>query len=279
MIEINGKTKQLAVIGNPVEHSFSPQIHNFISEELGKNYVYGTFCVESENLAAAVRGIRALGIAGVNVTVPHKQAIMPYLDEISESAGYYNSVNTVVNRGGKLIGYSTDAEGFYMSLVREGFDFHGKDILVLGAGGVVQPLVMMFVKEGAASVTIINRTAEKAERIAATVREKTGADVECKITRARYDLVVNMTSVGLYPNVDKMPSADLDLLDENSFAADLIYNPEETLFLKRAKERGAKTVNGLGMLIFQAIRAYELFIDEKIGNEMYDKILKEVFKR
>ncbi len=279
MIEITATTKQLAVIGDPVEHSFSPQIHNFISEELGMNYAYSAWHVKGEDIPAAIAGVRALGVSGINVTVPHKKAVMPYLDEISPEALEYDSVNTILNKNGRLIGYSTDAEGFYLSLKHEGFELEGKDIIILGAGGVVRPLAMMFASKKARSVTIINRTREKAEKIAAEIKGKTGADIGCEIKLKHYDLAVNMTSVGLYPNVDACPEFDFGLIDEKSFVADLIYNPEETLFLKKAKAQGAKTINGLGMLIFQGIIAYELFTGKKVPEGLYERIVKEVFKR
>lgn len=277
MFEINGKTKQLAIIGEPVEHSFSPQMHNYISEIMNKNYSYSAFCVKSENLKAAIDGIRAMGIAGINVTAPHKVEVMRYVDVLSEKAKLFQSVNTIVNRNGTLYGYTTDADGFYASLKRIGCDVRGKDILFIGAGGAARPVVSLFAMEKAKSITIKNRTREKAERIACHVKKTLDYNVECDINLKHYDVVINTTPIGMYPNMNAIPEFDMALIDNKSFVADMIYNPSETLFLKEAKKTGAKTLNGLGMLIYQGIIAYELFTDEKLPEDIYDKISKNVF--
>lgn len=277
MFEINGHTKQLAIIGDPVEHSFSPRMHNYISEKLGNNYVYTALPVRPENLGDAIAGIRAMGIAGVNVTAPHKFAVIKYLDVISERAQKFGAVNTCVNRDGKLYGYNTDADGFYQSLLQAGITIRDKDVLIIGAGGATQPVAVLFAMEGAKSITIVNRTKEKAERVADYVKTTMGYHVETEKKLARYDVVINTTSVGMWPNVDACPITDFSCIDENTAAVDIIYNPAETVFLRQARERGAKTLNGLGMLIFQGILAYELFTDSKLPEGIYEQIAKEVF--
>lgn len=279
MFEINGETKHLGIIGDPVEHSFSPQMHNYISGLLGKNYVYSAYHVKKENLKAAIEGIRSMNFAGVNVTAPHKVEVMEYLDVLSDKAKLFKSVNTVVNRDGVLYGYTTDADGFYESLKRVGCDVLGKDILFVGAGGATRPVVSLFAMEGAKSITIANRTREKAEKIAENVMESVGFEVKCDITLNHYDVLINTTPLGMYPNINQKPEVDMSLVNSNSFVADMIYNPEETLFLKEAKKTGAVTVNGLGMLIFQGIIAYELFTGTKLPEDMYERIKRDVFKR
>mgnify|MGYP000919899203 CR=1 FL=1 len=277
MFEINGHTKQLAIIGDPVEHSFSPQMHNYISEKTGKNYVYTALEVHPKNLKDAVNGIRAMGIAGVNVTAPHKFEVMQYLDEISDRARKFGSVNTCVNRNGRLYGYNTDADGFYQSLLHEGIAVKDRDVLIVGAGGATQPIVILFAMEGAKSITILNRTEANALRLAEYAEKTVGYHVETERKLLHYDVIINTTSVGMWPEVDGCPLADFSFVDEKTAAADMIYNPEETVFLRKAKERGAKTVNGLGMLIFQGIIAYELFTDTKLPEGIYEEIAKEVF--
>lgn len=278
MFEINGHTKQLAIIGDPVEHSFSPQMHNYISERMGNNYVYTALEVKPEHLGDAVRGFRAMNFAGMNITAPHKFEVMQYMDEISEQARLFGSVNTCVNRGGRLYGYNTDAHGFYKSLLREGIAVKGKDILIVGAGGATQPVAVLFALEGAKSITIMNRTLENAQRMAAYVQKTVGYTVSVQPALPRYDLMINTTSVGMSPNVAGCPLADFSFVDENTAAADMIYNPEETVFLRRAREHGAwKTVNGLGMLIYQGMIAYELFTGTALPDGMYDDIAREVF--
>ena len=277
MFEINGFTKQLAIIGDPVEHSHSPQMHNFISEKYKNNYVYTALRVKPDRLGDAIRGIRAMGIAGVNVTAPHKFNVMQYLDDISDRAKKFGSVNTIVNKDGKLTGYNTDAEGFYRSLLYEGIQVKGKDILIVGAGGATQPIAVLFALEGAKSISIKNRTQANAERLCDYVEKTVGFKMSSRPNLAKYDLVINTTSVGMYPDLSGCPIDDFSFIDDRTAAADMIYNPEKTVFLKRAEERGAKVVNGLGMLIFQGIIAYELFTQTKLALNIYELIKKEVF--
>jgi len=277
MFEITATIKQLAIIGDPVEHSFSPQMHNFLSEQYHAPYVYTAFRVVPEKLEDAIRGMRALGIAGLNVTAPHKFEVVKYLDVVDENAKKFGSVNTVVNRDGVLYGYNTDAYGFYHSLLREGITIRDKDVLIVGAGGATQPVAVLFALEGAKSITILNRTQERAERLASYVESVCGYHVGTKPELSHYDVVINTTSVGMYPHIEDCPISDFSFLDEKSAAADMIYNPEETVFLRCARERGAKTVNGLGMLIEQGLIAYEHFTGIKLSEDCFELVKKEVF--
>ena len=277
MFEVNGNTKLLAIIGDPVEHSHSPQMHNYLSEKYKNNYVYTALRVHPDNLKSAIEGIRAMGFAGVNVTAPHKFNVMQYLDEISPDAQKFGSVNTVVNKDGKLVGYNTDAEGFYRSLLYGGSDIKDKNILIIGAGGATQPIAVLFAQKGAKSITIKNRTQKNAERLAEYVKSVCGFEVKTIPEAKVYDVVINTTSVGMYPDIDKSPTDDYSFAGKDTFVADMIYNPEETLFLKNCRERGAKTINGLGMLIFQGIIAYEYFTGTKLSEDIFELIKKEVF--
>ncbi|MCH5185622.1 MAG: shikimate dehydrogenase [Oscillospiraceae bacterium] len=279
MGKITAHTKHLGIFGFPVEHSFSPVMHNYISDKIGLDYVYTAYEIKPENIGKAVEAIRALGISGVNITAPYKFEVMKYLDETDKQAELFGSVNTVVNRDGRLIGYNTDAFGFYSALERNGQSAEGRDILIFGAGGATKPIAVLFAQKGAKSITIINRTEEKARAIAEYVKEKTGYAINLKKELERYDIAVNTTSAGMAPQLDKCPADDFSFADKNTFFADMIYNPDETIFLKKAKELGAGTMNGLGMLIGQGIISYELFTGVKIGDDMYDNIAKEVFGR
>lgn len=282
---ITAKTKLLGIIGDPVEHSFSPKMHNFISEKIGNDFVYTGFHVKSEDVASAISGIKALGIKGINVTAPHKIAVMDYIDEISDDAKKLGAVNTIVNRDGKLYGYNTDSEGFYMALIHAGIDPKGAKILVLGAGGVVKPTLMRIIQAEPKSVTIVNRTKSKAVYMAELLKDATGFDVKTEIEGFDFDIVLNTTSAGMEPQegalpIDQIDEIDsLDFINENMAAVDMIYNPAETKFLRIARENGAKTLNGLDMLIYQGIIAYELFTDIKLPENMADIIRKEVFNR
>lgn len=282
---INGHTKQLGIIGTPVEHSFSPKMHNFIADMLNMNYVYSAWEVKEENLKNAINGIRALGIKGINVTAPHKKAVMEYLDVIDEKAKMLGSVNTVVNRDGVLYGYNTDADGFCAALAGEGIELADKNILIIGAGGVVKPTVTRIVTDKPKKITIVNRTKSKAVELAKAVEEKTGFKIETEIKTLDFDIVINTTSAGMAPQTDALPIdaieelGNLDFVNADTAVVDMIYNPEETLFLKECKKRGAKTVNGLGMLIHQGLIAYELFTGETLPENMAELVKREVFNR
>lgn len=285
MLEIDGHTKQLGIIGDPVEHSFSPKMHNFISEQMNNNYVYSAWCVKPENLKEAIDGIRALGIKGVNVTAPHKTEVMKHIDVITDGAKKLGSVNTVVNKNGILYGYNTDADGFCMSLQKSGIEIENAKILVIGAGGVVRPTLIKLIENKPSSVTLVNRTKEKALLLADNVFKATDFKIKTDLDEMNFDIVINTTSAGMEPQLDALPIDNISEIEDLSFinsktsVVDMIYNPNETLFLKSARERGAKTVNGLGMLIYQGIIAYELFTDTKLPEDMGEKIKREVFGR
>lgn len=279
MIKISGHTKQLAIFGYPVEHSFSPQMHTFISEQMGLDYIYTALEVKPENLEMAVNGIRAMNISGVNITAPHKTKVMKYLDEVSDEVKKFGSVNTVVNRNGRLIGYNTDAYGFYRSLVKNGVDIEGKDVLIFGAGGAAKPVCVLLAMKGAGSITLINRTTSKAVELAHYVEEKVGFKISTQHNKARYDIVINTTAAGMSPQLDKCPTEDMSFIDENTTVADMIYNPPKTLFLQKAEQKGAKIMNGMGMLIYQGLIAYEHFTGAVLPDDMYDKVRKEVFEK
>ncbi len=285
MFEINGHTKQLGIIGYPVEHSFSPAMHNFISESIHNNYVYCAWRVSPENLGYAINGMRALGISGINVTAPHKVEVMKYLDVVTDAAKELGSVNTVVNKDGKLYGYNTDADGFCMALGKEGIKIEGGKILIIGAGGVTRPTLIRLIDCGAREITVLNRTKSKADALAEDILKTKNFTVKTEVNTLNFDIVINTTSVGMEPQENALPIDsikeinDLSFINENTAVADMIYNPDETLFLKEARKRGAKTMNGLGMLIYQGIIAYELFTGAKLPPSMGERIKKEVFGR
>lgn len=282
-MKITAKTKKLGIIGYPVEHSFSPVMHNYISEKIGADYVYSGYSVKPENLKDAIAGMRALGISGINVTAPHKIEVMKYIDTVTDTAKKLGSVNTIVNRDGELTGYNTDSEGFYMALTHAGIKIAGSSILVFGCGGVVKPTLMRIIDAKPKSITVVNRTKEKAEKLKEELQKSTGFVLNTKPDNMEYDIVLNTTSAGMEPQEDALPidSIDeinnLDFINNNTAAVDMIYNPPCTRFLAEAKKRGAQTLNGLDMLIYQGIIAYELFTGIKLPENMADMIRKDVF--
>lgn len=286
MFEVSGHTKQLGIIGYPVEHSFSPRMHNFISERLNNDYIYSAWLVHPDNLEKAIDGMRALGIAGINVTAPHKVEVMKYIDEISEQAKLLGSVNTVVNRNGKLYGYNTDSEGFYTALKNAGIEVKGKKLLIIGAGGVVKPTLIRLIQAKPQSITVVNRTKSKVIDLAEKIKSEMDFEIQTEVVKKDFDIVINTTSAGMEPQLDALPIDaleefdDLSFINENTAVADMIYNPDKTLFLKEAEKRGARAaINGLGMLIYQGIIAYELFTGEKLPDNFAEVIKEEVFGR
>ncbi len=261
--------KKLAVIGDPIEHSLSPLMHREFIKLNGDNAEYTRFHVTNDTLADMMKKVRA-ELRGINVTAPHKMAVMDYLDEISDDARLFGAVNTVVNENGRLIGYNTDAKGFYSSLLREGIFVAGKDVLFFGAGGATKSVCMYLAMQGAKSITVINRTKEKAIALGKNIKNVLGYDIKTEMELSHYDIVINTTSAGMAPQLDVLPYAELDFIDKNTAVIDMIYNPPETKFLKVAREKGARTLNGLGMLICQGILAYELFMDTKLPEGAFD---------
>lgn len=268
---ISGRTKVCGIFGCPVEHTFSPALHNAAFKAAGLDYVFVPFEVGPGALAAATEAIRALGLAGVNMTIPHKEAALPLLDGLSDEARMIGAVNTVINRSGYLYGDNTDGKGYLSALKEAGFDPAGKTVLFLGAGGAARAVAVQLALAGAAKMTFANRTGVRASGLARFVAEKTGVQVETAAWPEREedklpeqalagsDLVVQATSLGMSPKVNETVPLPFEVFRPGQVASDLVYNPVETLFLKKARQAGAGTVSGLGMLLHQGALAFELW--------------------
>ncbi|TXK84060.1 shikimate dehydrogenase [Paenibacillus sp. N3.4] len=258
---IDSHTILYGVFGDPIRHSRSPIMLNRAFSEARINAVYAAFHVLPQGLGDAVRGIRSLGYRGVNVTIPHKVEVMQYLDEIDEGARIVGAVNTIVNEGGKLVGYNTDGIGYVRSLKEEtGIVLKGKTVLLLGAGGAARGVAYALAKEGVACIYLANRTKERAVELADTIRPYTqakglGLDEVASVI-AEVELVLNTTSAGMHPHVDELPMPT-ELLQPYHLVSDLIYNPRITKFLREAEARGARIHGGLGMFIYQGAYAFE----------------------
>lgn len=264
----NNHTLHLAVIGDPIAHSKSPAIHSAVMEELRLPYRYSSYRVKKGELPQFLELVKKEHIDGFNITMPHKTDIIPFLDEIDREAQRYQSVNTVKVENGRLYGYSTDADGYAASLRDAGFPLQGKRVVFLGAGGVVNTLARKAAYEGAANVAILNRTEAKAKEICALISAETDVPVSsadmspeslCRYAKSA-DILINATPLGMHGIAQNF--ADLSFvreLREGAFVSDLIYNPAETLLLKTARERGLATLNGLGMLLYQAFLADEIY--------------------
>ncbi|TYO95069.1 shikimate dehydrogenase [Desulfallas thermosapovorans] len=267
-LAFNGETAVYGLIGHPVAHSYSPAMHNAALAALGLNGVYVPFGVQPENLVAAMEGLRALGVAGVNVTIPYKEAVMPHLDELAETAILYGAVNTIINRQGRLAGYNTDGPGFIKDLREDhGFEPSQGPALVLGAGGSARAVVMALAQAGCPEVAVVNRNRARAEELAKSVHSKTGLQVLAlqwdpgdRLLAGfarRAALVVNCTPLGMSGQVRGDLPLPRGVPGSGQLAYDLVYNPPVTRFLARSAANGAVVANGLGMLLHQGVLSFE----------------------
>ncbi|MBI5809806.1 MAG: shikimate dehydrogenase [Deltaproteobacteria bacterium] len=273
-MRITGQTKITGIFGDPVGHTLSPSMHNAAFEALGLDWVYVPFHVRAKpasSLKEAVLAVRSLDMAGVNVTIPHKERVIRYLDDVDEAARHIGAVNTIVNRDGRLVGHNTDGAGYLLSLREEtGFIAKGKNIVVLGAGGAARAVLYSILAAGPSTVVIANRTIKRADTLADEFRERFKAvdiktvDLRKEIVERRSSgahLLVNTTSLGMtgFEGLD----IGVDSLSPEAVVSDAVYRPLETGLLRRASERGLKTHCGLGMLVRQGALSFELWTGEK----------------
>ena len=264
-MKISGTTKVCGVIGDPVEHTLSPAMHNAAFNELKLDFIYVVFKVKKEALEKAMKGVRSLGIHGLNVTMPHKNAVINYLDKIDSTAKFIDAVNTVLNDNEKLVGFNTDGAGALKALKENGVDPKGKKLLLLGAGGAANAIAFRMAQE-VEELVILNRTAEKAEKLAEILRRKFNKQITGNSLSANRikeylkntDILINATSVGMYPNTNQSPFRP-EWLKPDLCVMDIIYNPLETKLAKDAKARGAKVIRGVEMLVYQGAASFEIW--------------------
>ncbi len=257
--------KKYLVIGNPIEHSMSPQIHNYWIKKNNLSATYEKEKLTAEGLKNLIFKIREKEIHGINVTVPFKKEIISYTDNLTPEAEKTKSVNTIFLNKNKIIGHNTDIEGFERSIYDCQFDITNKEILILGAGGVVPSIVLALNKMKASKIMISNRTKDKAEELKDLFEKLTilnWGDIP------NFDMIINATSVGL-KNSDEI-GLDFSKINKNKFFYDVIYNPNETNFLKNAKKHGNKTENGKKMFIYQAAASFKIWhgIEPQINNDI-----------
>jgi shikimate dehydrogenase len=265
---ISGKTKIYGIFGYPVEHTFSPGMHNAAFKKLGMDACYVPFAVRPDELETAVRAIASLGLRGLNVTVPHKEKVIAYLDDLSEEARLIGAVNTIEVRDRTLIGHNTDGRGFLRSLKENaGLNPKGKRFLFIGSGGAARAVGFSLALAGAKKILFRDLDEIKAGALARDIHEKTGADAgairgeDLSASAEEADCLINATPLGLR-KTDPLPIAK-DLILKKHLVCDLVYNPPDTALLKAVKARGANGLAGLGMLLYQGVIAFELWTNKK----------------
>lgn len=284
-MKIDGYTRIAAVVANPIKHSISPFIHNSAFEATNTNGVYLAWEVDEAELAETVANIRRYQMYGINLSMPYKEQVIPYLDQLSEEACLIGAVNTVVNREGTLIGYNTDGKGFFKSL--PSFKISRKRLVLLGAGGAAKAILAQAILDGVSQISVFVRSSsmEKTRPYLEKIQNTTGFRVDLlvledvqelqdSITQA--DLLVNATSVGMDGFSQPIPTSIV--LPEKLLVADVIYQPFETPFLKWARNQGNHAVNGLGMLLYQAAEAFELWTGKEMPTDQIWELLKQKYQ-
>jgi shikimate dehydrogenase len=278
----NFKPELCCLFGKPVAENPTQAMIEAAFGHHGLDWRYVQFEVEPENLADAVRGMRAMGFRGGNVTTPHKVAIVKHLDRIAESASLMGAVNCIVRRGKELVGENTDGKGFVQSL-REVSDPAGKKVVLLGAGGAARAIGVELALAGAASITVVNRSRDKGRELAELLKAKAGAaaiavgwEGDYKVA-ADVDVVVNATSIGLYPDVQARVPLDVATLAPRLVVADVIPNPPETRLVREARARGCKVLDGLGMLVNQGVIGFKAWTGIDADPSVMRRALEEVF--
>jgi shikimate dehydrogenase len=284
-LAITARARLFGVLGHPVGHSLSPPMQNAALRAMGIEGVYLAFDVPPDRLGEAVKGLQALGAAGANCTIPHKEAVLPLLDEISEEASFIGAVNTIVFRDGRLIGYNTDAAGFLAALRAQDALPERPTAVVLGAGGSARAVASALARSGG-NVVLANRTTERAVQTALEINRKLGEQRVSVLALEAHtlwgalsgaDMLVNTTSIGMSPHVEAIPPVELGALPDHAVVCDLIYNPLETRLLRAARDRGLRGCNGAGMLAHQGALALEIWTGQPAPVQLMEKIIRQYF--
>lgn len=266
--------KKYALIGHPLGHSMSPYIHKRLFEEAGKTAEYSLADIAPEDMSSKLPELIA-NTEGLNVTIPHKVAVMDFLDCLDDSAKRYDSVNCICRKDGKLMGFNTDCDGFLRSVPKENL---GGKVLLLGCGGVGRMIAVEAARHGAKiTMAIIAEAKEMAAALVKEVKEKTGADIETVMidkVSGEYDLLINATPVGMYPKTDACPVSE-DLIGNCKAVFDVIYNPTKTKLVKIAESKGIPAVGGMSMLVLQAVTAHEIWDGDSYTEEQVSRIINE----
>lgn len=282
-MEKSYRAELVGAFGCPIDENPTGVVEEAAFAAKGLNYRYLTVKVNDGDLEAAMNGVRAFNMRGINLTIPHKVKVLQYLDELSEAAQLIGAVNMVVNTNGKLWGENTDGKGYLQSVTEAGVAIAGKNIMILGAGGAARAISVECALAGAAHITVANILREQGEELVELINGRTNTKADFLFwdhpldVPAETDILSNATSVGLYPNVNEKPSINYDTVTSNMVVTDVIFNDPNSLFLQEAKRRGAKVINGLGMLVNQAAMNFKLWTGVDAPVDLMTKTLRNEF--
>lgn len=283
--EITGHTGLTALLGHPVAHSISPQMHNEAFRQLGLNYVYLAFDITPDYLKDVFHGLKAIGIKGFNLTMPLKTAILPMLDDLTPAARLARAVNTVFIKDGAYIGHTTDGPGYMRSVAEAGCDVIGRKMTLLGAGGAATAICVQAALDGVSAIDVFKRnnaTFEETAVFLQNLAHETGCDIrlfditdhrQLRASIAKSRLLTNATNVGMAPDVNKSPIPDASFLHSGLMVSDIIYNPRETMLMRQARQAGCPSFNGLSMLLYQGAASFRCWT----GHEMPVALIKEKY--
>jgi shikimate dehydrogenase len=277
-LTITSNTSYAAVIGHPIAHSLSPRLHNSIYDIEGLDLLYLAFDIPHGKLRSAVEGLCSLSFSGFNVTIPHKEEVMVFLDEIDPVAAAIGAVNTVKIKDGRMFGYNTDGLGFLNSLKGQNIECNGRSILILGAGGSARAIGITLAVENPREILILNRNRDRGEKLAMDINDYAGYGLSKTVVEApeKTDIIINTTPLGMWPKVLDSPLAGYSF-NPDTIVCDIVYNPLETTLLREAKKFGCKTVGGLGMLVGQGIKAVEIWTNKQIHDSTVRQVYDELY--
>lgn len=280
-VSISGTTQLIGLVATPIRHSISPKMHNAAFNKLGLDYVYLAFDVNESQFEETVKGLKAMGARGFNLSMPYKSTIIPYLDELSPAAKLVQAVNTVVIENNRLIGHMTDGSGLMRSLEEAGYHVKGQKITVVGCGGAGKAIMAQAALEGCEEIAIFNRSVERGQQMENLINQQTDckatfyelADEEAlKEQLKTSSLLINATNVGMAPFEEESIIKDVSMLHKDLLVCDIIYHPKQTKLLQDAKRQGCRVLNGEGMIVYQGAEAFKLWT----GYEMPVNDVKEV---
>lgn len=279
---MNSTTKIIGLLGHPVKHSFSPNIHNYLFEKYNQNNAYCCFDVEEEKLKESVEGIKALGIKGFNVTIPHKVNIITHIDAIDKNAKLIGAVNTVKNKNGNLKGYNTDGSGFVKAILSKGYDLENKKIMIIGAGGACRSIAVELASRGVLSIEIRNRSINKASEIVSIIKNNFSTSILCSTKLIKendlndIDILINTTPIGMESEL--CPISESISLSKGILVCDIVYKPHNTAFIKWAKRNELDVIYGIDMLINQALHAFYIWTGIEPSKED-EECIKNIYKK